>query len=263
MSDIGLQNLYEALGNRARVTIQGNWKVGAVPTTTSIPVLLRNPADKAVDLTGSASSSMVGATIEFTSGANIGVSRTITAVASDGTLTLDTALATAPTVDDLFTILELPVSASGATSNTNIKEVGGTAQTGADWTPLFSNVSDSTGALGDTPPTKAIQTSTFPLLVGSVAHGTAVTSGTPVLTTYTTPAIGTVNVMVAIESAASGSTFLATVDGTNYHALNAGGTLSAGDLYSFSLVVNKSDGVNFEFGTSTTIGAFRAIYTAE
>ncbi len=154
MSGFGIGNLTQALAQHTRQIAQDNWQVGSGATTTVLPVVLRNPSGTAVNVAGRAGQDLVGATAEFVSGANIGSSRAITAAANDGTLTLDTELNTAPASGDLFVVIKGNVT---ATASENISQVGGTTQTGADWTMLFQGVSNAVGTPGSAAPANATQ----------------------------------------------------------------------------------------------------------
>ncbi len=124
MSGFGIGNLTQALARHTRDVAQDNWQVGNNATTTSIPVQSRNPAGKAVDVTGQAANELVGSIIEFNSGANQESSRQIVGVSSTGTLTLDSALGVAPAQGDLFTILKT-ISLNVSTSE-NLSQIGAT-----------------------------------------------------------------------------------------------------------------------------------------
>lgn len=307
MSGFGIGNLTQALAQHTRQIAQDNWQVGSGATTTSIPVVLRNPSGTAVNVAGQAGQDLVGATVEFVSGANIGSSRAITAVASNGTLTLDTALDVAPASGDLFVVIKgINVT---ATASENISQVGGTAQTGADWTTYLSNISsantsledaleasgtvsaintlateirtvagtaqtgadwttffqaeaDGFGAAGGVAPSNAVYTSTFPTLIESLAEGTAAASTTALLTSYTVPANGTINIAVAIAPGGTTTTFAVTQNGTTYLNLNNGNDLVVGALNNFSIAVAKGDTFNCEFGAATIVGLLETFFVA-
>lgn len=111
-----------ALSHHTRTVLQDNWEVGNGATTTVIPVTLANPGGKAVDITGQVSAELAGATIEFVSGLNLGASRNVLSATSTGTLTLDTALATAPAQGDRFVLMR--AVRLEVTAPENITQVG-------------------------------------------------------------------------------------------------------------------------------------------
>ena len=105
MSDLSIRGIETALSHHSRAVLQDNWEVGNGATTTVIPVTLANPGGKAVDVTGQVAAELTGATVEFISGLNLGASRNVLSATSAGTLTLDTALATAPAQGDRFVLM--------------------------------------------------------------------------------------------------------------------------------------------------------------
>ncbi len=111
---LGAQNLYETASRHTRRILEDNWVTGSSATTTTIPVVLADGSS--VNLSQDIQDQLVGAAIEFTSGANRGVTRQVVAVASDGTLTLDSALLGAPGSGVSFTLLDLSNPASSQTS---------------------------------------------------------------------------------------------------------------------------------------------------
>ena len=119
---VGIGTLKAIASQHTRDVLQDNWMVGNGATTTSVPVQERNPGGHAIDVTGQAANEVAGSLIEFVSGLNQGVSRQVLSVASDGTLTLDTALPNTPSQGDLFVLLRT-VNLSVATSE-NISQVG-------------------------------------------------------------------------------------------------------------------------------------------
>jgi hypothetical protein len=143
----------------------------------------------------------------------------------------------------------------------NIAQVGGTEQTGADWTTLFQAVADASASADSSAPTNALYTSNYPETVANSPYGTAVTAGTGILAAdYTVPANGTINITVALEASATATTFEVTIDGTNYLALNTGNDLTLGAMYAFSLGVLAGDSVNFTTSGDTTLAALRAAF---
>lgn len=146
--ELGIQNLVDALSHRTRSVLQGNWQVGAGATATIIPVTLRNPAGTAVDVTGQVAAELAGATIEFTSGANVGKSRNVTAATSAGTLTLDTALPAAPAMGDQFVLLR--AVRLEVTAPENLTQVGGQNVPVVNGVPAVPTYSQGSAALQPT-----------------------------------------------------------------------------------------------------------------
>lgn len=111
--------------------------VGANSTPTSLVMQLGNPPQP-VSLSSAEATNLKNARIVFLGGAMAGQVREISAVTTAGIITPDAAYESTPLAGMQF-VLVPTASTGGATSpNTNIAQVGGTAQTAADWTSLFS-----------------------------------------------------------------------------------------------------------------------------
>ncbi len=259
MNGIGELNFQVGLSRHTRDILEDNWQVASGATTTVIPCTLANPSGTTIGLTGGVQTRLQGSICEFTSGVNVGQSAVVSSVSADGTITLDAALPNAPAAgDNLVLVKSVTVSVD---ASENIAEVGGTQQTGADWTTLFQAVADASGGADSTPPTNALYTSNYPVSVATEPYGTAVTAGTGILATaYGVPANGTVNVTVALEAAATATTFEVTLDGTNYLSLNAGNNLTLGAMYAFSVGVLAGDKINFTTAADTTLAVLRAAF---
>lgn len=259
MSDLGERNLKTALARHTRDILEDNWQVASGATTSVLPCTLSNPSGTAIGLTGGVQTRLQGSICEFTSGVNVGQSAVVSSVSADGTITLDADLPNAPATGDTFVLVKsVTVSVDAAE---NIAEVGGTGQTGADWTPLFQAVANASNGADSTPPTNALYTSNYPVSVATEAYGTAVTAGTGILATdYDVPANGTVNVTVGLETSATATTFEVTLDGTNYLSLNAGNNLTLGAMYAFSVGVLAGDKINFTTAADTTLAVLRAAF---
>jgi len=167
---------------------------------------------------------------------------------SGATLTLSTALASAPAVGDPVLIFpEVSVHFSGAE---NIAEVGGTAVPTVNGVPSV-------------PVTAGL------VLADTVAPGTAAAATTPLLLTYgspaahyTVPAHGTVNVAVALSAAATLTvSHNASAASPSYNALNGGTALAATAEYAFSIPVKAGDVVDFEVSAAVTLNVFDVWFT--
>ena len=245
MSGIGNQNLRQALAQNTRRTTIGDWIVATGSTTTTIKVTKTDLS--AVSLSANVINVLVNSMISFEQGANDGQYRYIGAITADGTITLDQALSNTPVAGDQFTILaQFNIS---VTTSENISQIGGETVAG---NPI--------GKPGTSTPSAADQISTYPVSIGSVAEGTAATANTGVITTYTAPAHGTVNISVAIAAAGTATTFGVTLDDSHYYNFLNGQDLVVGTLSVFSIAVAKGDTINCAFGADTTIGTLRAFF---
>lgn len=103
MTNIGIQNLIDALARHTRITVEGNWVVGASATTTAIPATL--PDGTAVNLSAPIQDQLSGLIMEFTDGANRGTTRQVVSIDAAGTLQLDSAVGTAPAQGDSFVLM--------------------------------------------------------------------------------------------------------------------------------------------------------------
>ena len=122
LDGIAIRNLEDALATHTRTVLQDNWQVATGATTTTIPVELRNPSGKSVDVTGQTATDLQGAFCEFVSGNNLGVTRYVSAAANDGTLTLDSALPNVPAEGDLFVLIKGVIV--NAVASENITQIG-------------------------------------------------------------------------------------------------------------------------------------------
>lgn len=103
MTNIGIQNLVDALARHTRLVQEGNWVVGSGATTTTIPVTLADGTP--ISLSAAIQAQLAPLIIEFTDGSNRGTTRQVVAVGSDGTLNLDTAVGNAPTSGTAFVLM--------------------------------------------------------------------------------------------------------------------------------------------------------------
>ena len=98
----------------------------------------------------------VNGILRFLTGANTGNEQIISAnTASSFTVG---AFTSAPASGDVFEVI---LGNTAPSVSQNVASIGGTSQTGADWTPLLQNVSGATGATAAAAPTRAM------LLAGS------------------------------------------------------------------------------------------------
>ncbi len=93
------------LSQHTRDILEDNWETGSGATTTVIPAILHNPSGLAIDIAGQVANELIGSTIEYISGENIGASRNVISVTSTGTITVDTAFAKTPISGDQFILL--------------------------------------------------------------------------------------------------------------------------------------------------------------
>jgi hypothetical protein len=110
--------------------------VGPGSSPTALVMLLGQPPGP-VNMSSGEAQSLVGARLVFLGGAMAGQVRSVAAVGTDGTLTPDAPYTSAPQQGMQFVLI--PTSASATVQATNLAEVGGVAQTGANWTALFSS----------------------------------------------------------------------------------------------------------------------------
>ena len=68
---------------------------------------------------------------------------------------------------------------------------------------------------------------------------------------------GFIKVLVSV---ATGAVLNATLDGTNYTALNGGTALTADVLYEFNFPVSSDDVLNFQVGTTAVLDVFKVFY---
>jgi len=210
---------------------------------------------------------------------------------SGATLTLSTALASAPAAGDPVLIFpEVSVNFSGAE---NIAEVGGqavptvggvpsvpvtvegaptvTANQGAAGTSAWpQNVAEVGGtAVPTVNGVPSVPVTAGLVLADTVAPGTAAAATTPLLRTYgspaapyTVPAQGTVNVAVALSAAATLTvSHNASAASPSYNALNGGAALAAAAEYAFSIPVKQGDVVDFEVSAAVTLNVFDVWFT--
>lgn len=124
MTNIGIQNLIDALARHTRVTVEGNWVVGAGATTSTIPVTLADGTP--ISLSPPIQEQLTFLTIEFTDGSNRGTTRQVVSVGSDGTLNLDTAVANVPTSGTTFVLMGAPILASNGSAVSDLTVASGT-----------------------------------------------------------------------------------------------------------------------------------------
>ena len=243
MTQLGVGNFGQLLGNQTRTVAQGNWAVGSGSTDTVINAVLANPSGSAVNLSANIVTALTNNMVEFTSGANLGAMRQIASITTAGIITLDAALAHVPTTGDTFTILNA-VDVS-VTAPENIAQVGGVDL------PIINA-------------TPSIPTTQGLIAANNVVSGTAAADATPILLTYgttlahyTVPAHGTINVAVALSAAAIVTvTHNAEATSPSYNGLNAGSALAAGAEYAFSVPVRNGDAIDFEVSAAVTLNVF-------
>ncbi len=156
MSDLSQVGLENALSRFSRRTTIGDWIVASGSTTTVINVTKSDGT--AVSLSTNVINDLTNSMISFESpGVNEGEYRHIASITDTGTITLDQALSNTPVAGNPFTILTL--MSVDVTASENIAQIGGTGQTGADWTTFFQGLYDAAVAAGAAIPTKTLQVS--------------------------------------------------------------------------------------------------------
>jgi len=100
---IGTLNLRDALANVARSVLQGNWVCGSGSSASAI--VAQTTSGLSVNLSPGVQATLVGAVIEVRSGPNAGMYRSITAISSSGSLSLDEPLEQEPNAGDVFVLL--------------------------------------------------------------------------------------------------------------------------------------------------------------
>lgn len=120
--------------------------VGDGSSPTSLVMQLGSPPQTA-SLSSAETSNLKNARIVFLGGSMAGQIREVSAITAAGVITPDSAYTTVPTKGMQFVLI--PTASSGGGTSSNIASVGGTAQTGADWTPLLQGAAIKQGALTD------------------------------------------------------------------------------------------------------------------
>ncbi len=156
MSDLSQVGMENALSRYSRRTTIGDWIVASGSTTTVINVTKSD--NTAVSLSTNVINDLTNSMISFEApGVNEGQYRHIASITDAGTITLDQALSKTPVAGDPFTILTL--MSVDVTASENIAQIGGTGQTGADWTTFFQGLYDAVIAAGVAIPSKTLQVS--------------------------------------------------------------------------------------------------------
>ena len=214
-----------------------------------------------------------------------GTPKTLAQIASNtaDTLTLTAALTAAPAVgSDIWLYTETTVN---VVASENVSQWGGIPVAPADVNGVPQvNVVYSTGTPNSPAPAKAMQVAgqgpngtlrviatdalgnlrLEPIALVWDAAGEAVTAATNVFpTSYTPPGPGKLDITIGNLSsgAASVASLVKTANtapsggsaGTRVFAMNDGATLTAGNMYSFSLDVTPNDSYNMQFGNATTV----------
>lgn len=147
----GTEDMRDTAAHFTATVLESNWQVALATLAggTVFAVTQRSNPEIPPNVGASRTFRYIGADIIFRSGDSEGFSSTIKALVSSGgvtEITLNDPLPAALAAGDVFTIYVIP----------GLSQVGGTAQTGADWTPLIQDQAGATGASGTATPARTV-----------------------------------------------------------------------------------------------------------
>lgn len=115
----------------------GPWAVSPDSTPAVLVPLPIVGGEGAIDIGSGTQAQLADGQVIFLTGSMQNVYRIVKSVTASGALTLDNALPAAPPPNSIF-VVRARLSGSPVSTSTDIAQVGGTTQTGADWTGLLS-----------------------------------------------------------------------------------------------------------------------------
>lgn len=229
--------LVRALRRGGRPILEGHWAVQDVTSATQFTVQYWNPAGVVPYVGPALAGVYLYAPVEFVTGVLSGTQPGGGAVGTGRFLSL---------------IQSVASTVSNGTVTTTV--------TVADAMPVNPQAGDRF-LVYQRPTALEVEVTTDPVNIANVLYGTAVTAGTPVLsTTYSVPQNGTVVGHVALAPSGTSTTVQYTVDGTHYVAINQGQALTLGAGYAFAVPVLAGDAVNFTTGANTTLAVLQAFF---